>query len=219
MAGTRYEESGAHTDRLEVHRRGFMRASVARTAYFDAPGELRQPGRSARRRSSMPQPRHFAAREDGGVIPLVAVSQPFLTDVQITNFAVEAVTAAMTMDFANWRGDLSEASGYFEKPGGRRNFLAALEKAHIPDFVRERNLVTTVVANDAVISGSGLDGRGRHSWTIQVPLSLTYQSSNERTAESHLAEIVVSRILTWERPTTVGIPRITMRSGCWKKRT
>ena len=58
--------------------------------------------------------------------------------------------------------------------------------------MRERNLVTTVVANDAVISGSGLDGRGRHSWTIQVPLSLTYQSSNERTAESHLAEIVVS---------------------------
>ena len=60
--------------------------------------------------ASMPQLRHFAAREDGGVIPLVAVSQPFLTDVQITDFAVEAVTAAMTMDFANWREDLSEAS-------------------------------------------------------------------------------------------------------------
>ena len=118
MAGTRYEESKARTDSLEVHRRGFMRASVARTAYFDATGGLRQPGRSARRRSSMPQPRYFAAREDGGGIPLVAVSQPFLTGVQITNFAVEAITAAMTMDFANWRGDLSEASGYFEKPGG-----------------------------------------------------------------------------------------------------
>ena len=104
--------------------------------------------------ASRPEPRHLLAREDGGVIPLVAVSQPFLTDVQITNFAVEAVTA-MTMDFANWREDLSEASGYFEKPGGWRNFLAALETARILDFVRERNFVTTAVANGAVIAGPG----------------------------------------------------------------
>ena len=97
---------------------------------------------------SRPEPRYLLAREDGGVIPIVAVTQPF--------FAVEAVTAAMTMDFTNWREDLSEASGYFEKPGGWRNFP-------------------------------------------------TYQSSNERTAESHLTEIVDSRVLTWESPTSVGI--------------
>ena len=211
MAGQRYGESEARTDRLEVHRRGFLLASVACVAMAAATAAAVALAWVAF--ASRPEPRYFAAREDGGVIPLVAVSQPFLTDVQITNFAVEAVTAAMTMDFANWREDLSEASGYFEKPGGWRNFLAALEKARILDFVRERNLVTTAVANGAVISGSGLDGRGRHSWTVQVPLSLTYQSSNERTAESHLAEIVVSRVPTWESPAAVGITRITMRPG------
>ena len=38
-----------------------------------------------------------------------------------------------------------------------------------------------------------------------MPLSLTYQSSNERTAEGHLAEIVASRVPTWESPVAVGI--------------
>ena len=54
-----------------------------------------------------PEPRYFAAKADGGILPLVPVSSPFLTDGQITNFAVEAVTRALTMDFANWRSDLS----------------------------------------------------------------------------------------------------------------
>ena len=112
MAGTRYEESKARTDRLEVRRRGLCarrwRVSVARVAMAAASAGAVALAWVAF--ASRPQPRHFAAREDGGGIPLVAGSQPFLTDVQITNFAVEAVTAAMTMDFANWREDLSEAS-------------------------------------------------------------------------------------------------------------
>ena len=99
MAGRRYGESEARTDRLEVHRRGFLLASVACVAM--AAATLAAVALAWVAFASRPEPRYFAAREDGGVIPLVAVSQPFLTDVQITNFAVEAVTAAMTMDFAN----------------------------------------------------------------------------------------------------------------------
>ena len=116
MAGRRYGESEARTDRLEVHRRGFLLASVACVAM--AAATLAEVALAWVALASRPEPRYFAAREDGGVVPIVAVSQPFLTDVQITNFTVEPVTAAMTMDFANWREDLSEASGYFEKPGG-----------------------------------------------------------------------------------------------------
>jgi len=76
--------------------------------------------------SSQPEPRYFATREDGGIIPLVAVSQPFLNNGQVTNFAVEAVTRSLTMDFKNWREDLAEASEYFQRPDGWNNFLSAI---------------------------------------------------------------------------------------------
>lgn len=161
--------------------------------------------------SSQPEPRYFATREDGGIIPLVAVSQPFLNNGQVTNFAVEAVTRSLTMDFKNWREDLAEASEYFERPDGWNNFLIAIEASGTLDFVRERRLISNAVANGAVIIDDGIDARGRYSWTVQIPLQITFESSNERSVEDMIAEVVVSRLPTWESSTAVGITRINMR--------
>ena len=90
---------------------------------------------------------------------------------------------------------------------------SALESAKILDFIRERNLVSNAIANGAVITGRGVDALGRYSWTLQIPLRVTYQSANERTTQELLAEVVVSRVPTWESPSAIGITRITMRTG------
>jgi intracellular multiplication protein IcmL len=161
--------------------------------------------------SSKPEPRYFATREDGGIIPLVAVSQPFLNNGQVTNFAVEAVTRSLTMDFKNWREDLAEASEYFQRPDGWNNFLSAIQESGTLDFVRERRLISNAVANGAVIIDDGVDARGRYSWTVQIPLKVTFESANERSVEEMMAEVVVSRLPTWESSTAVGITRINMR--------
>lgn len=161
--------------------------------------------------TSKPEPRYFATREDGGIIPLVAVSQPFLNNGQVTNFAVEAVTRSLTMDFKNWREDLAEASEFFQRPEGWNNFLTAIQDSGTLDFVRERRLISNAVANGAVIIDDGVDARGRYSWTVQIPLKVTFESANERSVEDMIAEVVVSRLPTWESSTAVGITRISMR--------
>lgn len=161
--------------------------------------------------TSQPEPRYFATREDGGIIPLVAISQPFLNNGQVTNFAVEATTRALTMDFKNWREDLAEASEYFQRPEGWDNFLTALEKSGTLDFVRNRRLISNAVANGATIIDNGIDARGRYSWTVQIPLTVTFESANERSTEDLLAEVVVSRLPTWESTAAVGITRINIR--------
>ena len=161
--------------------------------------------------SSQPEPRYFATREDGGIIPLVAVSQPFLNNGQVTNFAVQAVTRSLTMDFKNWREDLAEASEYFQRPDGWNNFLAALQESGTLQFIQERRLISNAVANGAVIVDDGIDSRGRYSWTVQIPLKITMESASERSVEDMMAEVVVSRLPTWESPTAVGITRISMR--------
>ena len=163
--------------------------------------------------TTRPEPRYFAARADGGILPLVPVSSPFLTDGQVTNFAVEAVTRALTMDFANWRSDLSGASAYFERPDGWNNFLDALEESGMLSYVREHRLVSTVVATGAVITSTGLDNRKRYSWIVQVPLNVTYESASEISRDSLIAEVAISRLPTWESPEAVGITRIVVRPG------
>jgi intracellular multiplication protein IcmL len=162
--------------------------------------------------SSKPEPRYFATREDGGIIPLIAVSQPFLSNGQVTNFAVEAVTRAMTMDFKNWRDDLNQSSIYFQRPDGWSNFLKALEASGTLDFVRNKRLVSNAVANGATIVKSGLDPKTQHySWVVQIPLTITFESASERSRENVLAEVVVSRLPTWESSRAVGITRISMK--------
>ena len=161
--------------------------------------------------SSKPEPRYFIAREDGGIIPIVPVDVPYLTDGQVTNFAVEAITRSMTISFVNWRQDLASASEFFERPNGWNNFLEAMEGSGMLEFIRNRRLISSVVANGAVIVKSGPDASGRYAWVVQVPLKITYQSSSETTTEDRMAEIEISRLPTWQSARGVGITRVLVK--------
>ena len=161
--------------------------------------------------TSKPEPRYFATREDGGIIPLVAISQPFLKKGEVTNFAVEAITAAFTMDYKNWRKDLDDASIYFQRPEGWDNFLNAIQTSGTLDFIRNRKLISDAVANGASILSQGIDENGRYSWTVQIPLKISFESQNQRSSESMTAEVIVSRLPVWESSAAVGITRITMK--------
>lgn len=163
--------------------------------------------------NTKPEPRYFATREDGSLLPLVAVNQPFLTDSQVTNFAVEAVTRSMTIDFANWRRDLSEASAYFTQPDGWAAYIATMEGSGILDMIRNRRLVASTVANGAMIIASGVDQNGVYGWTLQIPLTVTYQSSNESSREDLLAEVRLVRVPTWQKPDGIAISTVIASRG------
>ena len=161
--------------------------------------------------SAKPEPRYFIAREDGGVIPIVPVDQPYLNDAAVLNFAVEAITNSLTLNFANWRAQLSSASDFFERPNGWNNFLEALEGSGTLDLIRNRNLVSSVVANGAVIVDRGPDSRGRYRWVVQVPVTISYQSANEGRSETRLAELEIARLPTWQTSRAVGVTRVLIR--------
>jgi len=160
--------------------------------------------------SHKPSPKYFMAREDGGIVPLVPVTQPYLSNGEISNFAVEAITSSLTLDFSNYRKSLSEASQYYERPDGWNNFLEALKSSGTLDMITKRRLVSTVVANGATVAQSGVD-HGVYSWVVQVPITITYQSSSQQKSETHLVEMVIKRLPTWQTPRGVGITRVLMK--------
>lgn len=162
---------------------------------------------------SKPEPRYFATRMDGGIIPLTPLNEPTLTSNEVTTFAAKAVSTALTLNFKNFREDLARAEPFFEKGEGWQNFLQALETSSMLRYVVNRRLVSTAVANGASIIDRGVDARGRYSWTVQVPLTITYESSNEVNRSTLLAEVVISRLPTTETADAVGISRIVVQAG------
>lgn len=163
--------------------------------------------------SSKPEPRYFAAREDGGILPIVAVKEPFLTDNQITNFATESITRAMTLNFANWRQDLSDASTYFTRPEGWDAYVQSINDSGLMDYIVSRRLIATAVANQAVITQRGANDRGVYGWVVQVPMTVTYQSSSDTQTENYIVEMEIVRVPTWEMSRGVGVRRVTMKRG------
>ncbi|WP_027234541.1 type IVB secretion system apparatus protein IcmL/DotI [Leisingera caerulea] len=195
--------------RHETYQTGFKRMAIA--AIVASAAAVTATGAAWWAFTQKPEPRYFIAREDGGIIPLTPVTQPYLNDGQVTNFAVEAITRSLTFNFVNWRQDLAEASEYFERPNGWNNFLQAIEGSGMLDFVRNRRLISSVVANGAVIVKSGPDATGRFSWVVQVPITITYQSSSEQSTEDRMAEVQISRLPTWQTSRGVGITRVLVK--------
>lgn len=156
---------------------------------------------------SVPEPRYFATQVDGQILPLVPLSEPHLTDNQITNFAVEGITRALTMDFANWQRDLNDAKIYFNNPGGFDNFLDALVRSGNLDLIRNNRMTSSAVANGAVIVESGRAGNNVYAWRIEIPLTVTYESSNQRSVQNMMGFVEIVRLPTYENPYGVGINR------------
>lgn len=205
----RYGASETALLRHETYQRGFKRMTVA--AIVMAATSFMSVGAAWWAMTLQPEPRYFVAREDGGIIPLIPVDQPYLSDGAVTNFAVEAITDALTLNFVTWRADLASASEYFERPGGWNNFLEAIEGSGVLDFVRNRRLISSVVANGATIVRSGPGQDGRYSWVVQVPITITYQSSSQSSTDNRLAEIEITRLPTWQTSRGVGITRVLVK--------
>lgn len=163
--------------------------------------------------TSKPEPKYFAAREDGGILPIVPVKEPFLTDNQITNFATESITRAMTLNFANWRQDLSDASTYFTRPEGWDAYVKSINDSGMMDYIVTRRLIATAVANKAVITQRGANDRGVYHWIVQVPMTVTYESASERKTENYVVEMEIVRVPTWEMSRGVGVRRVNMQRG------
>lgn len=157
-----------------------------------------------------PETKYFLSREDGGLVPIVPVDQPYLNDTEVINFAVEGITKAMTMSYVTYKQDLSEASEYFERPDGWNNYLKELETTGTLAQILERRLISSVVANGALITRSELVN-GRYIRVVQIPIKITYQTNSQVATEDRLAEVEIARLPTWQTSRAMGITRVLIK--------
>lgn len=156
---------------------------------------------------------YFATREDGTITPLIGVEQPYLSDNAVMNFAVEAVSESLSLSFVDLEDDVNKSNIYFTKPAGWAAFITTLENSQMLEFIRNRRVVSTVIAQNPRIVSRGLNSDGAYSWTMQVPLSITYMSSSSQSNERQLATVEIVRVPTWTSSRALGIRQINIQQG------
>lgn len=151
--------------------------------------------------------RYIWTDSEGRLREITLLNEPSLSDVEVANWASLAITEAYTMDFANFRAQQLKAQQNFT-PAGWREFQAALERSNTLQSVRANNYVLTAVPTGApVIEKRGVVS-GRFAWLLRVPITVTFQSSQQKQSSSYTLEILVIRMAPNENPRGIGIAQV-----------
>ena len=154
--------------------------------------------------SHPPQPKYFASTADGRIIPLIPLNSPNLNAREIRSWSVEAVVAAYSYNFVNFRQVFSENQKYFTTSGWDA-FLKQLQSSGNLDAVQKRKLIVSAVPRGVpVIVNQGVLN-GRYFWRVQVPILVTYQSQSETFHTDLLTTVTIRRISTLRRSDGIGI--------------
>jgi intracellular multiplication protein IcmL len=154
-----------------------------------------------------PQNHYFATDRDGRIMPLVPIDRPISSQTDLTNWVANSVAAAYTFDFANWRNELGAAQSNFTRAGWK-GFQAALKDSGLLQTVMDSKYVTTAVPKSApVLLDSGII-EGRYAWKLQMPLLVTFQSSEKTVSQDLMVNVIVVRQPETEQPRGLGIAQL-----------
>lgn len=118
-------------------------------------------------------PLFFPADKIGRLIQVIPLSESNMTMPEVVNWTIEAVEAAYSYDFVNYRGQLQNAQKYFTD-GGWRNYMKSLAASNNFKALTERRfiIIAKVVAPPKLL----LDGRigTAQAWEFEMPVLITY---------------------------------------------
>lgn len=153
---------------------------------------------------NQPENRYFATTEDGRLVPMVALNEPNLSTPALMSWVAQASTEVMTFGFHDYRRRLQESSRNFTEIGWL-SFTTALERSRIIEMVEANQQVVTAAPRSAPILVQEGVVNQRYQWTVELPLTVTYQAGSKTRSDNLLVRIVVVRVPKLESPNGVGI--------------
>ena len=125
------------------------------------------------------------------MIALAPLSRPNKTDDAISQWAADIARKSYTFDFIHWKTQISDLSIFFTR-NGYNEFLTALNESGNVEAVRKKRLVGNAIASPPAITQEGVLN-GRYTWQIEVPLRVSYISSEETVQQSLLVIMTIVR--------------------------
>jgi intracellular multiplication protein IcmL len=124
-----------------------------------------------------PTPQYFAQTPDLRITEMKPLSEPYITQEGITEWALGRVKKTLSLGFTDWRVKLSEVQpDFFEKAFS--DFVMSMKDQGTLDLIESKRLVMNTSAKTSpVVSAKGLTEDGAMSWKIEFPITISYESS------------------------------------------
>lgn len=158
------------------------------------------------------QYRYFLSNETGQIKEITSISEPLLREQDVSSWVSSAMLQAFTIDFANYKRQLSESQNNFTQ-GGYDAFTKALQESGILNSIITFKYTTSVALTQApvVINKGIVPGTNKYGWQVQVPILVTYQSTQATTTQAITLDILVVRRPESENPRGIGIAQLLYR--------
>ena len=145
----------------------------------------------------------IAITESGQVVKPLPLTEAFVTDFRVLNFADEALKASFSHDFLNYRTTFNAALNYYTQAGGKM-----LKSAIDPLFenIRKNRLVMLITPSTPVLAREPFLYYGRVAWDVEVVVDIKYHGQGQNfPTQTQLATLRIVRIPLDENPRGIAV--------------
>lgn len=151
---------------------------------------------------------YFATTPTGQIIPLVPLNKPTITSVAVQRFAVTTITESFSLNFRQWRTQLSRVEPSFTS-SGYKSFLEQLERTGWIKTIEDSYFTASATEiSRPVLVSEGVGPNGVYGYVVEVPMTLTLENQNERRRQEIRARIVVVRVPTSEKVEGIAVDKV-----------
>lgn len=141
------------------------------------------------------QPLYYAAMTTGEVIPMHALSEPVVTSDFIIQWSSLTARLIYNLDFAKYQQQLDQVKERFT-PNGWEKMMGALKSSGLIQQMLDSKLIISSVISGPPVILSRLIIHGRYTWSVQMPMLITYTSASESTQRRIVVTMNVQRVST-----------------------
>lgn len=154
-----------------------------------------------------PAPHYFYT--DGKHTPyeIAPLDAPVMSDADLLTWTVSSVVAAYTVNFKDYRKQLTDASAHFTIRGWNSFGAAFIQTGNFEEMKRARLVVGAQPERAATIPNRAVIG-GQLTYRIEVPLIVGYDNENTSNSQHLLAKLLVVRAIETAHPDGVAIDQI-----------
>jgi len=118
-------------------------------------------------------PIYFATDNVGRLIQIVPLNTPNMPTEQVTAWAIEAVEAANTYNYVNFRGQLQSAEKYFISYGWNTYMAGLRASNNLLALTNRKQVIIAKVIGQPKLITQGILG-GLYAWKYEMQLLVTY---------------------------------------------
>lgn len=157
-------------------------------------------------------PKYFYVDNQGRVVQASPVSEPYVSQDFLLNWATKAASKSFTLNAKDYRDQIQELRAFFTDEGYAQ-FQNSLDVSKQLEFITANSLMTgavplsvPVIVNEGVVNGF-------YAWKVRFPMRVTYTSGKQTLDKTFALTMVIVRRPTTESYYGIGINQFIFREG------